>query len=222
MVFVVWYICSAAGGTGKTELACALAEKAADRGGKPVLLDAAGRLHACIARMNADGVVTCLTDVLEGTAKLSETLYSCPYKGILLAVASFETPPCIMEYVSLFPELRSLADPLIVDTGTGEEGPDPDILQDGDRVLVLAWPDENGLRQAARRVFSLEENGAHCDLALNCVPKERHMHDRLRILAEEITGRKPGLFIPQQAQTDKLAIKRAFQIAANDLLSGVS
>ncbi|MCR4707001.1 MAG: hypothetical protein K5746_03530 [Clostridiales bacterium] len=220
---MVWYICSAAGGTGKTGLACALAETIAEKtvktGKPPILLDAAGGLNACRERLSAEGAVLCLADVLLGQAELEEALYNCGVPGLRLAVASFEGPPGVMEYAPLLSRLGELCDAVIVDTGTGEEGPDPEFLQAGDRVLMLCAPDETGLRQAARRLFLLEGGGARCDLIVNFAPPERRAQDKISALAEEITGRRPLLFIQQQNRTDGRGIRKTLCRAAESLFS---
>ena len=223
---MVWYICSAAGGTGKTCLACALAEIKAEKTrktGKPViLLDAAGSLTACRERLSVEGAVLCLTDVLLGQAELEETLYSCGVPGLRLAIASFEGPPGVMEYESLISRLGEISDSVIVDTGTGEEGPDPRSLQANDRLLVLSAPDETALRQAAQRLFILESGEVRCDLIVNFAPPERRAQEKISSLAEEITGRRPLLFIQQQSRTDDRGIRKTLCRAAESLLSAAA
>ena len=215
---MIWYICSAAGGTGKTRLACALAEEAAGRGKSPLLLDAAGSLQACVFRLRAEGTLICLSDVLQGDAELAEAVYDSPIQGVRLAVASFEGYPGVSEYAPVITELRSMADPVIVDTGTGEEGPSEELWQAGDRALVLSGPDECGLRQAAQRLFHLESAGACCDLIIDYAPADWRAQEKLATLAEEISGRKPLLFIHQESRADDRAIEKCFRKAAHALM----
>ena len=215
---MIWFLCSASGGTGKTRLACALAEEAAGRRKTPLLVDAAGSMQACASHLRADRAILCLTDVLTGCALLREAVYPCAVAGVRLAITSFDGYPCVSEYGTLLRDLRSSFDPIIVDTGTGEEGPAEDLLEPNDRMLVLAGPEEVGLQKAAQRLFRLENDGARCDLLINFAPKDRRSQERLSSLAEEITGRRPLLFLPQEMRTDERAVAAVFKKAAEKLL----
>ena len=216
---MIFYICSAAGGTGKTGLACALSAAAARLGRRPLLLDAAGSLSACALRMGAPGAVFCLSDVLSGEAELEDALYACGEGGVTLATAAFGGPPGLSEYGALLSRLREEYDPILADTGTGEEGPFSDGLEPRDQALVLCAPEEAALRQAAPRLFRLENEGAACHLVINFAPRERRAQDKLSVLAEEATGKRPLLFLPQQNRSDGRSIEKTFQRAAEALLS---
>lgn len=171
----IWAVCSGSGGVGKTTVALSLAERAAKRGYRVILLDASGISRACDLILGLESVITIdLRDVLSQQLDIQAALYAVPGReNLRIANASLYDGMPIAELSGAVLALQSMCDYLIIDLPVGCMRLGEGVMTSEDNWLLVTRPDDASIRACERLLQAARGTTAGMSLIVNRSQKTR-------------------------------------------------